>query len=109
MKTKDKHIYVYIHGSKNIKDTLLTLQELLVYRENEYSWVEAEMLVRYIHKKPSCKRVSKHQMSSTISQLADTGGRDRGKMGRGSAYTSSQRRYTDGQYVHEKVLNITNH
>ena len=30
-------------------------------------------------------------------------------MGRGSEQTSFQRRYTDSQQVHEKVLNITDH
>ena len=31
------------------------------------------------------------------------------KMGRGSEYTVFQRRQTDGQQAHEKILNITNH
>ena len=30
-------------------------------------------------------------------------------MGRGSEQTCLQRRHTNGQQVHEKVLNITNH
>ena len=30
-------------------------------------------------------------------------------MGRGSEYTFFQRRHTDGQQEHEKILNSTNH
>ena len=30
-------------------------------------------------------------------------------MGRGPEQTFFQRRYTDGQQAHEKILNITNH
>ena len=30
-------------------------------------------------------------------------------MGRGSAQTYFQRKHTDGQQVHEKILNISNH
>ena len=30
-------------------------------------------------------------------------------MGRGSEQTFFQRRHTDGQHMHEKILNITNH
>ena len=30
-------------------------------------------------------------------------------MSRGPKQTVSQRRYTDGQQVHEKILNIANH
>ena len=30
-------------------------------------------------------------------------------MGRGPEYTLFQRRHTDGQQTHEKMLNITNH